>query len=162
MRRTTRGFGLWKDWGKYQWQRYNDTHEMDDINEGDRDYEWDWFSWIREIDMNDPGSAPRAISFYEINVARTKEAPSRLAVRRRLWTTILALLDPSSGILSNGREPEQESVVEVRKKSDGCLMISYEYSQEMDAVFHRNYLRERAERLSIAEFDRELGLTAHW
>lgn len=54
------------------------------------------------------------------------------------------------------------ALIEIRQKSDGRLAMSYEYKYEIEAMFHRDSLVERAERQSIREFDRELGVRMNW
>ncbi len=42
------------------------------------------------------------------------------------------------------------------------MVVSYEHDQELEAINHAMSLRERADVMAIADFDRELGIRANW
>lgn len=91
-----------------------------------------------------------------------EDIPPRVAWRRTLWTFLLGLIVPWSGLLPYDYEPKHECRVEVRRRSDDRLVVAYDYDQELEAINHVGSLRERSGLLTVAEFDRALGLGANW
>lgn len=108
-----------------------------------------------------PSSTPRASTCCEVRLAHA-DIPVWVGRRRRIWTFILSQITPWPGFLPYDYEPKHECHVEVRRRADHRLVVSYDYNQELDAIEHVRSLRERAEQMSIADFDRELGLRSSW
>ena len=91
-----------------------------------------------------------------------RDIPQKVMRRRRAWTLIADLISPWGGFLPYDREPKAECRVEVVRISDGHVAVSYDYDQELRAIDHMLSLRSRAESMSIADFDRDLGLGEAW
>lgn len=104
---------------------------------------------------------PRASSHYEIRLMHAETPPS-VARIRKIWTFVLSLAVPWHGLLPYDYEPKHECRVEVRRVTDGRVMVAYDYVQELEAVNHLHSLRERASEMSVSDFDRALGLRESW
>lgn len=108
-----------------------------------------------------PDGTARATTCYEIRLVHD-EIRRGVARRRTAWTFFLSLVVPWSGLLPYDYEPKHECHVEVLRRSHQLVVVSYGYDQELEAINHVQSLRQRAEGMAIADFDRELGIRADW